>query len=316
MFMSGKLLGCFLALGSSLFIFNACNTTASKASALAGLDTIRYDEDLMESSALLMDKLDSLNKGLISFPAVDSLNKITPKQAKQLLKDSIYRELRKKPKHIYLTFDDGPLLGSDAIDSIATQKQVKISAFLIGKHARMSKRLTGFLQRYLDNPLVEAYNHSYTHAHHRYQTFYADSTGAFADFAKAQEDMGLTHKVARLPGRNIWRFDGLKRSDSGNGATTAEMLYNSGYKVFGWDVEWRIDVNTGKSAQSVSDTYRTIRRFLDKNYTLLPNNVVVLMHDDMFNHPKSRTQLRALIDSLKQHPEYHFEFMSAYPKKY
>ncbi|MCL7987202.1 polysaccharide deacetylase family protein [Sphingobacterium sp. lm-10] len=233
-----------------------------------------------------------------------------------MLKDSIYRELKKKPKHIYLTFDDGPLLGSQAIDSILTTKGVKGSVFLIGRHAKMSKKLTGYLNRYLDNPLVECYNHSYTHANGKYQTFYSDPSVAFTDFVKAQEEMGLKLKVARLPGRNIWMFDDVKRLDGRNGGTTAGMLHEDGFKVFGWDTEWRLNGKTGESDQSVEQTYKAIKNLLDKNIGLYPNNVVLLMHDDMFQLPKAQRKLGALIDSLQRHPDYNFEFMTDYPKKY
>ncbi len=301
---------------STALIFNACNSTSSKALSSVVYDPVDTDSIVLATPSLLMDKLDSLKKGLLYFPPVDSINKIEPKAARKMLKDSIFLELKKKPKHIYLTFDDGPLLGSQAIDSIMTAKGVKASVFLIGKHAKMSKMLTKYLHRYLDNPLIEAYNHSYTHANHRYQTFYADANTAFMDFIKAQEELELKHKVARLPGRNIWMFDDVKRLDGRNGGTTAEMLHEEGFSVFGWDVEWRLNGKTGDSEQTVELTYNAMKKFLDKNMSLYPNNVVLLMHDDMFQLPKAQMQLGALIDSLKQHPDYNFEFMSDYPKKY
>lgn len=316
MIMRSRFLFLCVAIFSSAVLLNACNSTSSKVLTSAPYDTVGIDQITLADPSLLMDKLDSLKKGLLYFAPVDSINKIDPKVARNMLKDSIYRELKKKPKHIYLTFDDGPLLGSQAIDSIVTAKGVKSSVFLIGKHAKMSKKLTSSLQKYLDNPLVEAYNHSYTHANHRYQTFYADPTAAYTDFIRAQEDLGLKHKVARLPGRNIWMFADVKRLDGRNGGTTAEMLHEDGFQIFGWDVEWRINGKTGESEQTVDMTYKAMKKFLDKNMGLYPNNVVLLMHDDMFQLPKAQKQLGALIDSLKQHPDYNFEFMTDYPKKY
>lgn len=270
----------------------------------------------LEQPVYLMDILDSLKRDLIYFPPMDSLNPISPREAKRNLRDSILYELKKKPKHVYLTFDDGPLIGSSAIESIATDKGVKINVFLVGRHARMSKRLEEDFQRYLSNPLVESYNHSYTHANHRYQSFYNNPDNAFADFEKAQAEMGLTHKVARLPGRNIWRFGDVSRSDGNSGMSTAEMLFNEGYKVFGWDVEWRINGRTGEPVQTVEQTYRSIVSFMSNNYALYPNNVVLLMHDDMFQNDKGQKLLIELIDKLQQHPDYHFEFMTDYPRKY
>lgn len=316
MIMRSRYLFFGVAIWSVTLFLSACNSTSSKALSSVSYDTISNDAASLALPSLLMDKLDSLKKGLLYFAPLDSVNKIAPRVAKNMLKDSIYRELKKKPKHIYLSFDDGPLLGSQAIDSIVTAKGVKSSVFLIGKHAKMSKKLTTYLQRYLDNPLIESYNHSYTHANHKYQTFYSDPTSAFTDFVKAEEELGLKHKVARLPGRNIWMFDDVKRLDGRNGGSTAEMLHDDGFKVFGWDVEWRLNGKTGESQQTVSQTYRDIKNFLDKNISLYPNNVVLLMHDDMFQLPIGQKQLGALIDSLQRHPDYNFEFMTDYPKKY
>ena len=270
----------------------------------------------IEQPVYLMDILDSLKRDLIYFPPLDSLNTVSPREAKKNMRDSILNELKTKPKHVYLTFDDGPLIGSSAIDAIATEKGIKINVFLVGRHARMSKRLEEDFHRYLNNPLVESYNHSYTHADHSYQSFYSNADHAFADFERAQIEMGLTHKIARLPGRNIWRFGEVSRSDGVSGKSTAELLFNEGYRVFGWDVEWRINGRTGVPLQSVEQTYRSIVNFMSNNQALYPNNVVVLMHDDMFQNDKGQKQLVELIDRLQQHPDYTFEFMTDYPKKY
>jgi len=274
------------------------------------------EEAGQQDTLYLMDKLDSLNRNLILFPPVDSLNKIDPKQAKRNLRDSIYRELNKKDKHIYLTFDDGPLIGSRAIDSIATAKHTKLSAFLVGKHANMSKRLKNDFERYSKNPLVECYNHSYTHANNRFHAFYSNPELAVADFERCEEALGLTHKIVRMPGRNIWLFDDVRRVDLTSGSQTADLLGANGYRIYGWDVEWKIHGLSGNPVQSVNEIYTRIRTMLGNKSTLKPNNIVLLMHDDMFQNKKGQALLSGLIDSLKKHKDYHFEFISTYPHKY
>ena len=284
-------------------------------------DSVTTDQDgkeliVQKDTVKLMDILDSLNRGKITFPALDSINKIDPKVAKRKFRDSIYRELNKKEKHIYLTFDDGPLIGSRAIDSIATSKHAKVNAFVVGRHANMSKRLKNDLQRYKDNPLVEVYNHSYTHAANRFHAFYSNPDMAYADFAKCETDLGLTHKIVRMPGRNIWLFDDTRRIDLASGGQTADLLGINGYKIYGWDVEWKINGLSGNPVQSVNEIYTRIKNMLGNKSTLKPNNVVLLMHDDMFQNVKGQHLLTSLIDSLKQHKDYKFEFMSNYPVKY
>lgn len=263
---------------------------------------------------VLLNKWDSLQKNQIHF-TVDSLHPISIKQQKRSLKDSLRRAFDAHPKHIYLTFDDGPLIGSAAIDSIAKEKNVKVSVFLIGKHANMSKGRKRDLAKYESNPLIACYNHSYTHANNQYSRFYNNPQKAFADFEKNEKDLNLKHKIVRLPGRNIWMYDDVRKIDLNNGASTADILHKNGYSIYGWDVEWRLNSVTGSPTQSQEVTVNEIRHFMNNKSSMVPNNVVFLMHDDMFQTKKGQQQLSSLIDILKSEG-YQFEFMQDYPIKY
>jgi len=263
---------------------------------------------------VLLNKWDSLQKNQIHF-TVDSLHPISIKQQKRSLKDSLRRAFDAHPKHIYLTFDDGPLIGSAAIDSIAKEKNVKVSVFLIGKHANMSKGRKRDLAKYESNPLIACYNHSYTHANNQYSRFYNNPQKAFADFEKNEKDLNLKHKIVRLPGRNIWMYDDVRKIDLKNGASTADILHKNGYSIYGWDVEWRLNSVTGNPTQSQEVTVNEIRHFMNNKSSMVPNNVVFLMHDDMFQTKKGQQQLSSLIDILKSEG-YQFEFMQDYPIKY
>ena len=304
-----------------LILLYSCNPIVGSTSVKLTEDSLLDEpEELLatpqKDSVLLMDLLDSLNLNKFIFPALDSVNHISPKQAKKLLRDSIYRELNKKEKHIYLTFDDGPLIGSSAIDSIITSKNTKISTFLVGKHANMSKRLMRDFKRYLDNPLVECYNHSYTHAGNKFHVFYSNPDLAVADFDKCETSLGLKDKIVRMPGRNIWLFDNVRRVDLTSGSQTADLLGANGYKIYGWDVEWKINGLSGKPVQTVDEIYTRIKTMLGNKSTLKANNIVLLMHDDMFQSKPGQNLLSGLIDSLKQHKDYKFEFIANYPIKY
>ncbi len=246
---------------------------------------------------------------------VQHVEKPAPKESKAQ-RDSINIRLDSLPKHIYLTFDDGPLIGSSAIDSIAKAKNIKINVFLIGKHANMSKRLKKDYLRYYNNPLVDAYNHSYTHANNKFNVFYSNPDHAFSDFEKNEQDLALKYKIVRLPGRNIWYFNDRRRVDLQSGASTADLLFANGYKVMGWDVEWKIHGLTGQPVQSVNEIYQRMKNRLRKKDSFTANNVVLLMHDDMFQNKKGQKLLSDLIDSLQAHSNYHFEHMRDYPVKY
>ena len=245
----------------------------------------------------------------------DSLAKAIRLERRRV-RDSVKLALDQLPKHVYFTFDDGPLRGSRAIDSIAKARKIKINAFLVGKHAFMSKGLKRDYQKYYDNPLVECYNHSYTHGNNKFTTFYSNAVGAFNDFEKNETDLKLQHKIIRLPGRNIWIYDDIRRIDLQSGASTADMLYANGYKIFGWDVEWKIHGLTGKPIQSVHEIYTRIRNYMNNKSSMEPNNVVLLMHDDMFQNKKGQQLLSSLIDTIQTHTDYKFEFMQDYPFRY
>lgn len=309
-------------LGVLLFI-HSCNPVGGlpvTASETGGADTVQVSlletETTARDSIRLMDLWDSLQRGVMIFPATDSLSGLRPQLAKIRLRDSIVRELNKCDKHIYLTFDDGPLIGSSQVDSIVSAKNIKISTFLIGKHVDMSKRLKRAFERYKENPLVACYNHSYSHAGNRFDTFYSNPDLALNDFQKCEIDLGLSDKIVRMPGRNIWMFDDVRRIDLTSGTQAADLLAVNGFRIYGWDVEWRINGMTGEPVQTVEEIYTRINNRLGNKSTLKPNNLVLLMHDDMFQHKKGQEQLSTLIDLLKKHDDYKFEFIADYPIRY
>lgn len=190
------------------------------------VDTLK--ENTVSRKPLLLDKWDSLQKNLITFH-VDSLHPVDIKTQKKNLKDSLRREFNKQPKHIFLTFDDGPLVGSAAVDSIARAKKIKVNTFLVGRHATMGKARKRDLDRYKENPYIACYNHSFTHAYNKFTTFYNNPASAYADFEKNEEDLGLKHKIVRLPGRNIWVYDDIRKIDLQSGSSTADLLHTNGY---------------------------------------------------------------------------------------
>lgn len=296
---------------------SSCQNLSSAALGSVNRDSVEVIEQegtVSVKKPLLLDKWDSLQRNQIHF-VVDTVKRVDIKTQKKMLKDSLRREFDKKPKHVYLTFDDGPLVGSAAIDSLAKAKNIKVNVFLVGKHANSGKARKRDLARYENNPLIACYNHSYTHAHNRYTYFYSNATTAFQDFEKNENDLNLKHKIVRLPGRNIWIYDDVRKIDLQSGASTADLLFENGYKIYGWDVEWRINSLTGVPVQTLGTVYGKTRSFLNNKSSMTPNNVVLLMHDDMFQTKKGQELLAGLIDSLKKE-DYKFEFIQDYPIKY
>src|SRR5262245_11008871 len=87
-------------------------------------------------------------------------------------------------KYIYLTFDDGPINGSENIDSVVLAERLKISVFLVGVQAETSRKFVAYYKMYEQNPFVEAYNHSYSHGNNKYASFYSDPQNVLTDIQK------------------------------------------------------------------------------------------------------------------------------------
>lgn len=309
-------------LGITVFVshFSSCQNISSSTLGFPKGDTlVSYDSNanniiITQVKPLLLDTWDSLQKNLLTF-AVDSLHPLPAQTQKRLLKDSLRKEFDKHPKHVFLTFDDGPLVGSAVIDSLARTRKIKVSAFLVGRHAEMGKNRKRDLERYKTNPYVACYNHSFTHGLNKFNAFYANPASATADFDKNETDLQLQHKIVRLPGRNIWIYDDTRRIDIQNTSSTADLLHSHGYKIYGWDIEWRIQSTTGIPAQPLEQILSRVRNFMSNKSSMTPNNVVLLMHDDMFQTRNGKLLLTQLLDGL-QKEGYQFEFMENYPIRY
>ncbi len=167
-------------------------------------------------------------------------------------------------KYIYLTFDDGPLNGSENIDSVILAERLKISVFLVGEHAEKSRSLNNYYQLYEQNPFVDVYNHSYTHANDKYAAFYRNPGNVLADIMKNEKLLNLRFKIVRLPGRNMWRIGNRRRDDGTSGSKAADLLQANGYKLYGWDIEWQHHPKDGTPVQSVTAMATEIERQLGR----------------------------------------------------
>jgi peptidoglycan/xylan/chitin deacetylase (PgdA/CDA1 family) len=232
-----------------------------------------------------------------------------------VIKEAIAAKQVEPVKYIYLTFDDGPLEGSEHIDSVVLQERLKISVFLVGQLVMKNKKLQAYLEEYKSNPYIEAYNHSYTHANGKYKKFYSAPVSVLDDIQQDEAVLGLHYKIVRLPGRNIWRLGKLRKDDAAagsSGSAAADTLAAHGYKLFGWDTEWRHN-NDGTPIQSVDEMVKEIETRLDNGSTLTKDHIVVLIHDEMFRKTWEESELKQLVDKLRAHENYVFEHVRYYP---
>jgi len=217
-------------------------------------------------------------------------------------------------RYIYLTFDDGPLEGSEDIDDAVTKEKIKINVFIVGQHALSSGKMKGYFRLYVSNPLIEVGNHSFSHAHNQYEKFYQNPQNVLQDFLKCQEQLKIPYKYARQPGRNQWRLKDTAINDVRSGSLSADLLYKNGFKVFGWDIEWQHDGRTGVPIQTVDDMVETIEKRLKEKKTVRPGHLILLSHDEMFRNGWEESELKQLIEKLKAKGNYRLEHLSKYPE--
>lgn len=244
--------------------------------------------------------------GLSLFVAANSQTKPSLKQADTKIDNTV-------PCTLYFTFDDGPLNGSEHIDSVILAEKLKISVFLVGEHVEKNKQMSEYFKYYEENPYIDEYNHSYSHANNHYKEFYSNPAKAMADIQKNQTLLKLPYKIVRLPGRNMWRIAGRKRDDGVSGASTADGLATQGYKVIGWDLEWQHKPD-GTPVQSVDQIQAEINNLRKNGNSFTKNNIVVLLHDEMFQKPWEESELKQLLENLKKENKYIFEQIRFYPQ--
>jgi hypothetical protein len=171
-----------------------------------------------------------------------------------------------------------------------------------------------YYQLYLNNPLIEVGNHSFSHAHNQYEKFYENPQNVLQDFLKCQDQLKIPNKYARQPGRNQWRLKDTSINDVRSGSQSADLLYKNGFKVFGWDIEWQHDSKTGTPVQTVDDMIEIIEKRLNEKKTVRPGHLVLLSHDEMFRNGWEESELKQLIEKLKAKGNYRLEHLSKYPE--
>lgn len=223
--------------------------------------------------------------------------------------------LRGKPVDtisLYLTFDDGIDSGSSTLLQLADSLHTPVTVFLIGKYVLRSDSTRKIWQRMQASPWLEAGNHSYSHANSSYHRYYTDPVLVLNDFIKNKDSLGLTNKLARMPGRNAWRTDKQNRTDLEDCKPAADTLATHGYKLAGWDLEWNYS-GTDLSLESEEDLLFRIKQAVQYRRTFTPRHLVILCHDPALENPLSRARLISFIQKISASGNFRFSFLSNYP---
>jgi len=217
-------------------------------------------------------------------------------------------------KFIYLSFDDGPLNGSQNINAIAQKYRVPMNVMVVGEHVEMNKRQKRYFENYKKNPFVEVNNHSYSHASNRYYSFYSNPNKVLEDFHKSMKLLTLNNKIARLPGRNVWAIDNQYHNKYNETKEAVKLLHKNGFQLIGWDIEWKYDRKTKYPIGNSQEFFAQLQHHLESNKKLFtPNNIVVLLHDPMFKTKSKSKELENLIRLLRSQKDYVIVPLSQYP---
>ncbi len=214
---------------------------------------------------------------------------------------------------IYLTFDDGPNKGSPFLLEILQQYQIPVSFFLVGKHVYISESRKEMLRAYRAYSKADLCNHSYTHANHKYKSFYANPQQVVADFERCQDSLKFNNRIARAPGMNMWRISG-DSSMFMSKSKAAEELSLAGFQMIGWDLEWDFKRIKGHEA-----LLQALKELEEKEYPMQRpsyhhKHLVVLLHDQSFSDSTNRTELQLFIEAVVAAPQkYKFAKISDYP---
>ncbi len=211
---------------------------------------------------------------------------------------------------VYLTFDDGPLGGTDNIIQVLEEEEVFGAFFMVGMHVERSKAHKIALERSQESIYVLLGNHSYSHAFGRYQNFYSNIEGVVGDMRKNNKVLEInsdTLTYARLPGRDVFRLPNLIQDDpyiskeqKQKEKSIYDKVYEENFLLYGWDYEWESQRN-GAPKENVKSLVDGIERALKSGRTVVKNELILLMHDPMFTDAHNgKDTLKSLIYSLKE----------------
>ncbi len=222
---------------------------------------------------------------------------------------------RDTAKTVYLTFDDGPLPGTQNILAVMNGEELPATMFVVGAHTLADTAMHNDFELAYNDHYLEVASHSFSHANNHYQQYYAHPQGVLDDFNKNQLLLNLPDKDARMPGRNTWRIGNRKRDDPvANGSEAADLLHKNGYDLFGWDLEWQHRAD-GRPVQTVQQMLQEITTAItNPKKCFTPYHFVLLSHDEMFQKPWEESELKQLVDALRRQG-YQFEQIEHYPRR-
>lgn len=219
----------------------------------------------------------------------------------------------KKKKKLYITFDDGPNRGTRNVVRIVQDEEVPVSFFIVGEHVFASPTQAALWDSLKQLQQIDLCNHSYCHAHNRYNTYYEAPDSVVHDFKRTADSLHLTNAIVRTPGRNIWRIDSLQFTDLKRSKAAADSLQKAGFVLMGWDLEWHFDPKTMSVTTPAETMVAEIDSLFAHGRTKKQDHLVLLAHDQVYQKSDDSFQLRQFFQLLKKKDDYEFTLVSEYP---
>lgn len=214
---------------------------------------------------------------------------------------------------LYLTFDDGIANGSSNLLSIIDTCYIPVTVFVVGKMALKNDSTRLIWKKEQASPWIEVANHSYSHVNSRDFRYYSHLTEVLEDFRKNEDSLGLKNKLARLPGRNVWRLaNDNRKNEITDSKAIEDTMAAIGYRLIGWDLEWNYSA-IDLSLEPEDDFIFRMQQAIRYKRTFLPQHLVILCHDPALENPRSAARLIAFIKKINKTGNYKFRFLSSYP---
>ncbi|RUM66370.1 MAG: hypothetical protein DSZ06_03315 [Sulfurospirillum sp.] len=227
------------------------------------------------------------------------------KKRKIIITDSKVRD-----KTVYLTFDDGPLNGTQNVISILEESGIDATMFMIGKHVEQNSYRKRLFKRAINDDNILVANHTYSHASGHYRRFYSDDSRVVSDLRKMDRKLSYydplhTQKICRLAGRNVFRLPHIYKNDPAVKRAVEYRCYNAlknnGFKIFGWDYQWDYSPKNAKLKKTPRQIVNIMERLIKRGRTKKPNKLILLTHDFTFKKRfRGDQKLRELISLLKE----------------
>ena len=217
--------------------------------------------------------------------------------------------------YIFITWDDAPQPpGTINCKTAFANEGIKATFFGVGFNmvGPLKKRIIDTLRNSYPQFLLA--NHSFSHGFNdRYAKFYSMPDSAYADFMKNAQALQIPDiKIIRLPGNNTWashrKIHGQKADNK-----LVKRLDSAGYKIIGWDIEWRQKGKEKAPRESVGEMIKNINKKFEDGSLNEPNCIVILSHDRLFEKSQYVDSLKKFIQVLKQDKRNVFETIDHYP---